>query len=330
MISLPAEPASAQSGPAQSEPARSLQGRAIVIAGPTASGKSRLALALAERLGGVIINADSMQVYRELAILTARPTAAELARRPHALYGFFSGREAYSAGRYAVDAAAAIATARGQGRLPIVVGGTGLYFRALLEGLSPVPAADPAVRAYWRQQAGCRPPPELHALLRQRDPVMAARLKPTDPQRLVRALEVLDSTGRSLADWQRQPGQPVLAAAATLRLLLLPQTATHAEAIGRRFEDMLRRGALEEVKGLLALDLPRELPIMRALGVAPLLAHLTGGLSLEAAASAAKLATRQYAKRQLTWFRRNMIAWKSIETKEMEKTTAEILAFIEP
>jgi len=307
-----------------------MHGRAIVIAGPTASGKSRLALALAERLGGVIINADSMQVYRELAILTARPTAAELARLPHALYGFLSGREAYSAGRYAVDAAAAIATARGQGRLPIVVGGTGLYFRALLEGLSPVPAADPAVRAYWRQQAGCRPPPELHALLRQRDPVMAARLKPTDPQRLVRALEVLDSTGRSLADWQRQPGQPVLAAAATLRLLLLPQTATHAEAIGRRFEDMLRRGALEEVKGLLALDLPRELPIMRALGVAPLLAHLTGGLSLEAAASAAKLATRQYAKRQLTWFRRNMIAWKSIETKEMQKTTAEILAFIEP
>jgi len=287
-------------------------------------------LALAERLGGLIINADSMQVYRELAILTARPTAAELARLPHALYGFLSGREAYSAGRYALDAAAAITAARSQGRLPIVVGGTGLYFRALLEGLSPVPAADPAVRAYWRQQASSRPAPQLHALLRERDPVMAARLKPSDPQRLVRALEVLDSTGRSLADWQRQPGQPVLAAAATLRLLLLPQTATHAEAIGRRFEDMLRRGALEEVKGLLALDLPRELPIMRALGVAPLLAHLTGGLSLEAAASAAKLATRQYAKRQLTWFRRNMIAWRSIETKEMEKTTTEILAFIEP
>jgi len=311
-------------------PARSGRERAIVIAGPTASGKSRLALALAERLGGLIINADSMQVYRELAILTARPTAAELARLPHALYGFLSGREAYSAGRYALDAAAAITAARSQGRLPIVVGGTGLYFRALLEGLSPVPAADPAVRAYWRQQVSRLQAPQLHALLRQRDPVMAARLKPSDPQRLVRALEVLDSTGRSLADWQRQPGQPVLPAAATLRLLLLPQAATHAEAISRRFEDMLRQGALAEVRGLLALELPRELPIMRALGVAPLLAHLTGGLSLEAAAAAAKLATRQYAKRQLTWFRRNMIAWNTFEMKEMEKTTAEILAFIEP
>jgi tRNA dimethylallyltransferase len=325
---VPIPPAGAAS--AEPVPARPLRGRAIVIAGPTASGKSRLALALAERLGGTIINADSMQVYRELAILTARPTAAEHARLPHALYGFLSGREAYSAGRYAIDAAAAIAAARGQGRLPIVVGGTGLYFRALLEGLSPVPATDPAVRAYWRQQAGCRPPPELHALLRQRDPVMAARLKPSDPQRLVRALEVLDSTGRSLADWQRQPGQPVLPADATLRLLLLPRAASHAEAISQRFEDMLRRGAVEEVRGLLALDLARELPIMRALGVVPLLAHLSGELDLEAAAGAAKRATRQYAKRQLTWFRRNMIAWNTFEMKEMERTTAEILAFIEP
>ena len=309
--------------------ARPLAGRALLIAGPTASGKSGLALALAERLGGVIINADSMQVYRELAILTARPAAAELARLPHDLYGFLSGREAYSAGRYASDAAAAIARARAQGRVPIVVGGTGLYFRALLEGLSPIPAADPQVRAYWRQQAASRPPQALHALLSERDPVMAARLAPSDPQRIVRALEVLESTGRSLADWQRQPGRPLLQAAQTLPLLLLPDAVGHAKAIEGRFDAMLREGALEEVRGLLALSLSRDLPIMRALGVAPLAAHLDGALGLEAAAAAATLATRQYAKRQLTWFRRNMIAWKTFKMEEMEKTTAKILAFIQ-
>jgi tRNA dimethylallyltransferase len=309
--------------------ARPLQARAILIAGPTASGKSGLALALADRLGGVIINADSMQVYRELAILTARPGRAELARNPHALYGFLSGAEAYSAGRFATDAAAAIDGARARGRLPIIVGGTGLYFRALLQGLSPVPAADPDVRAYWRAQALQRTPQELHAILAERDPVMSTRLQPSDPQRIVRALEVLESTGRSLADWQRQPGRPVLPVAETLRLLVLPQPAGHAGAISTRFEDMLRQGALEEVRDLLALGLSRELPIMRALGVAPLVDHLAGKLSLAAASSAATLQTRQYAKRQLTWFKRNMIAWNSLEMEEMEKTTAKILAFIE-
>jgi tRNA dimethylallyltransferase len=307
-----------------------LRKRAIVIAGPTASGKSQLALVLAERLGGSIINADSMQVYRELALLTARPGARELACVPHALYGCVSGREAYSAGRYARDAAAAVAAAREAGRRPVIVGGTGLYLRALLQGLSPVPATDPAVRAYWRQQATERGAPALFALLSARDPAMAARLKPTDPQRLVRALEVLDSTGRSLADWQRQPGQPVLEASETLPLLLLPPPASHAATIAMRFQRMLGQGALEEVRRLLALGLSPELPIMRALGVAPLSAVLAGRQSLPAAAAAAECATRHYAKRQMTWFRRNMITWKTFETKEMESLAAEIFAFIEP
>jgi tRNA dimethylallyltransferase len=304
--------------------------RAIVIAGPTASGKSQLALALAERLGGSIINADSMQVYRELALLTARPGASELARVPHALYGCVSGREAYSAGRYAGDAASAVAAARAAGRRPIIVGGTGLYLRALLQGLSPVPAADPAVRAHWRQQVAERGSEDLYAVLAARDPVMAARLKPSDPQRIVRALEVLDSTGRSLADWQRQAGQPVLAASETTPMLLLPPLDRHAAAIAARFQRMLGEGALEEVRQLLALGLSPELPIMRALGVAPLSAHLAGQQSLAAAAAAAITATRQYAKRQMTWFRRNMISWKTFETKEMKRATAEILAFIQP
>src|SRR5262249_24417457 len=168
-----------------------LAGRAVLIAGPTASGKSGLALALAERLGGTVINADSMQVYRDLRILTARPSAEDEARAPHALYGFVAGAEAYSAGRYAAEAAEAIAHAQAGGRVRIIAGGTGLSFKALLEGLSPVPPADPQVRAFWRAEATRRPAPELHALLRARDPEMAVRLMPTDPQRIVRALEVL-------------------------------------------------------------------------------------------------------------------------------------------
>ena len=227
--------------------------------------------------------------------------------------------EAYSAGRYAVDAARAIAEARLSGRLPIVVGGTGLYFKVLLEGLSPVPSIDPDVRAFWRGQAAARPAPELHAILRARDAEMAGRLMPTDRQRIVRALEVLESTGRSLADWQRQPGTPVLAEHGTVRLLTIPDRTMQATVIGARFDAMLAAGALEEVRSLLALGLSNELPVMRALGVAPLAAHLAGATSLEAAVAAAQAETRQYAKRQLTWLRRNMKSWKNLDTQQMKR-----------
>jgi tRNA dimethylallyltransferase len=302
---------------------------AILIAGPTASGKSGLALALAERLGGTVVNADSMQVYRELRILTARPTPEDEARVPHALYGFVGGVEAYSAGRYATDAARAIAEAHATGRVPIVVGGTGLYFKALLEGLSPIPAADPEVRAFWRGEAARRRPAvELHALLAGRDPEMAGRLMPTDTQRIVRALEVLDSTGRSLADWQRQPGRPALAEAETVRLLLLPDRESHGALIDARFDAMLAAGALAEVRALLALGLSTELPIMRAHGVPSLAAHLRGAVSLDEAVAAAKTETRQYAKRQLTWLRRHMIAWKHMNAQETKRFMATELSFI--
>jgi tRNA dimethylallyltransferase len=303
--------------------------RSILIAGPTASGKSRLALRLAEELGGAVINADSMQVYRELRILTARPTPEEEARAPHVLYGFVGGAEAYSAGRYAADAARAVEAARAGGRVPIVVGGTGLYFQVLLEGLSPVPPIDPAVRARWRAEAAARSAPELHAILAARDPAMAARLMPTDPQRIVRALEVLESTGASLADWQGRSGSPVLREADSMRLLVLPDRATHAEAIEARFDVMVADGALEEAQALARLGLSSELPIMRALGVAPLVAHVAGRMSLADAAEAAKTETRQYAKRQLTWLRRKMITWKKTETKEMERIRAQDLLLSE-
>jgi tRNA dimethylallyltransferase len=303
--------------------------RAILIAGPTASGKSGLALALAERLGGVVINADSMQVYRELRILTARPTAEDEARAPHALYGFVGGAGAYSAGRYATDAAQAIADARAAGRVPIIVGGTGLYFNVLLKGLSPIPPVDPLARAYWRARAAERPAPELHALLVNRDPETAARLMPTDPQRIVRALEVLESTGRSLREWQRTPGQPVLSEPGTVRLVILPEREQIGPAIDARFDAMLRSGALEEVRALLELGFSSELPVMRALGVASLAAHLSGNCSLGDAVADAKSLTRKYAKRQRTWLRRNMIAWKQIDTKQMKRIIASGLAFID-
>jgi tRNA dimethylallyltransferase len=249
---------------------------------------------------------------------------------PHALYGFVSGADAYSAGRYAADAASAIAEARAADRVPIVVGGTGLYFRALLTGLSPIPAADPEVRAFWRTEAARRPPVELHALLRERDPEMAARLIPTDPQRIVRALEVLESTGRSLAHWQREPGRPALEEAETMRLLVLPERASHGGRIDARFDAMLEAGALEEVRRLLAAGLSDGLPVMRALGVAPLAAHLSGAVSLDEAAATAKSDTRKYAKRQLTWFRRNMIAWRTVTAQDTKRILAHEVPFFLP
>lgn len=303
--------------------------RALLIAGPTASGKSGLALALAERLGGVVINADSMQVYRELRILTARPSVEDEARAPHALYGFVSGAEAYSAGRYAADAAQAIAQARAAGRVPIVVGGTGLYFKVLLEGLSPIPPVDPLARAYWREQAASRSPSELHALLAARDPETAARLMPTDPQRIVRALEVLESTGRSLRAWQQTPGQPVLSEAETERFVILPEREQIGPVIDARFDAMLRAGALEEVRTFMALGFSPELPVMRALGVASLVSYLRGECPLEGAVTGAKSLTRKYAKRQQTWLKRNMIAWKRIYATHIERIIENDLAFID-
>jgi tRNA dimethylallyltransferase len=292
--------------------------RAILIAGPTASGKSALALALAERCGGVVINADSMQVYRELRIVTARPSPEEEARVPHALYGFIPAREAYSAGRYMADAARAIAAARAGRRIPIVVGGTGLYFKALLEGLSPIPPIPEAVRTRWRADAPRLGAAGLHQALAERDPRMAARLRPTDPQRIVRALEVLEATGRSLADWQRTPGQPLLAAERAVRIVVAPDRRELYRRCDSRLDVMLQQGALEEVAELGALGLDRTLPAMAALGVAPLLAHLAGALNLEGAMAQAKADTRRYVKRQLTWLRRNMIAWRWLDAQETE------------
>lgn len=302
--------------------------RPILIAGPTASGKSGLALRLAEHLGGVVINADSMQVYRELRVLTARPGPEEEARAPHALYGFVPGRESYSAGRYAIDVAGALAEAQRAGRRPIIVGGTGLYFKTLVEGLSPIPGVPPEVRAHWRAEAAAKGAAYVHAALAARDADMAQRLAPGDTQRIVRALEVLDATGMSLAAWLRMPRQPVLDLAATVPLIVAVDRQELWRRIDARFERMMQQGALEEVLQLKALELDPTLPVMTALGVRPLLRHLAGELSREEAVAAGQVETRQYAKRQTTWARSNMIAWKPISAHEMEFSTDDLVSFV--
>ena len=301
----------------------------ILIAGPTASGKSALALALAERLDGTIINADSMQVYRELRVITARPSLEDEARVPHALYGFVPAREAYSAGRFVPDAAAAIAAARAAGRRPIIAGGTGLYFKALLEGLSPIPPVGEDVRAHWRAEAERLGAHALHATLAARDPAMAAQLMPADTQRIVRALEVLESSGRSLSDWQCQPGMPVVEPERAVKLFIdIPRDELHARA-DARFDQIIARGGLDEASALAALNLDPALPVMRALGVAPLMACATGEMSRVDAIERSKAETRQYIKRQKTWLNKHMIAWKRVLEQQTESNIEEIIAFIQ-
>jgi tRNA dimethylallyltransferase len=284
--------------------------QAILIAGPTASGKSAAALAVAERMNGTVINADSMQVYRELAVLTARPTPEQMAAAPHRLYGTVPAAEAYSVGRWLEDAGAAIEEARGEGRLPILVGGTGLYFKALLEGLSPVPDIPAEIRAFWRERSTALGPEALYDELQARDPVMAARLKASDPQRVVRALEVIDATGVSLAEWQGTEGTPLLKSDETLKLVVAPERAPLYAAIDARFDRMIAGGAIEEVRALMALHLDPGLPAMRAHGVHEIAAYLAGAMSLEAAVANAKTESRRYAKRQMTWLKRFMAEWE--------------------
>lgn len=296
--------------------------RAILIAGPTASGKSALATRLAQETGGTVINADSMQVYRELRVLTARPSVADEASVPHMLYGHVPAAEAYSAGRYAREAAAAIAAVRRAGRRPIIVGGTGLYFRALLQGLSPVPMIPDDVRIYWRNEADQRSSQDLHALLRARDPAMADRLRDTDPQRITRALEVLDGTGRSLAEWQAIPGEPLLQETDTIGVVASPERDVLYDRCNARFAVMMDLGALEEVQDLATQGLDPGLPCMRALGVVPLIQLIQGDITREQAITQASAETRQYAKRQVTWLRSNMRAWRWLQTQEMERIEA--------
>jgi tRNA dimethylallyltransferase len=288
---------------------RRLSPRAVLIAGPTASGKSALALALAETFEGIIINADSMQVYRDLAVITARPTPQEIARVPHRLYGHVDAAENYSVGRYLTDARAALAEAEQLRRLPIFVGGTGLYFKALTRGLAAVPPIPADIRTMVRARLAAEGPAALHAELARRDPAAAARLQPADRARVARALEVVEATGRSLAAWHNEGFSAPLAAADSLPVFLMPDRAELNRRIDARFDVMLAHGALEEVRMLTARDLDPLLPAMKAHGVPWLRRYLAGEIALERAVEKAKQDTRHYAKRQFTWFRHQLSDW---------------------
>jgi tRNA dimethylallyltransferase len=291
---------------------------AILIAGPTASGKSALALALAAKLGGAIVNADSMQVYRDLRILTARPTAEEEARVPHRLYGHVDAAVNYSTGQWLRDVGEVLAELAREGRTAILVGGTGLYFKALTGGLAAVPPVPADIRERVRgrlQSEGVRP---LYAELLERDPQTASRLMPNDRSRIARALEVVLATGRSLTDWHRD-GMPALIDAGVPKVFVMTERQELVARIETRFAAMLAGGALEEVRALAARQLDPLLPVMKAHGVPWLIRHLNGEITLGDATEGAIMDTRRYAKRQLTWFRNQMKDWPWVEAKAAEK-----------
>jgi tRNA dimethylallyltransferase len=277
---------------------------AVLIAGPTASGKSHHALALAREIGGVVINADSMQVYREAPILTAQPSEEDKARVPHLLYGLVSAGVVYSTGAWRDSAIAALKQAQAMKRTPIFVGGTGLYFMALTDGLADIPPTPPEIRDAARALLDDIGVEALHARLTDRDPVTASRLRPSDPQRVLRAFEVFEATGRPLAEWQSGPAAPVLRDKKIAAFVLDPPRDELRARIATRFEAMLEQGGLEEARKLAGLD--PALPAAKLLGLRPLQALGCGTLSRAEALDAAITGTRQFAKRQMTWFRHRM------------------------
>lgn len=295
----------------------------LLIGGTTASGKSQLALRLAQATGGVVVNADSMQLYRDLRILTARPAPAAEALVPHALYGVLDAAETGSVGRWLELLAPVLERCRGEGRPALVVGGTGLYLEALREGLAPVPEIPTALRARLRAEAAGVPAAELHRRLAARDPVMAARLRPSDPQRILRALEVLEATGRSLADWQAAPRHRLALPGRVLGIALLPPADVVARRIEERLARMVAAGGLEELRRLLArTDLAADAPLLRATGVPELKAVLEGHTTLAEGLARAATATRRYAKRQRTFLRHRLAALRAFAEPEAAARSA--------
>ncbi|NUR12597.1 MAG: tRNA (adenosine(37)-N6)-dimethylallyltransferase MiaA [Bradyrhizobium sp.] len=300
-------------------------GEAVLIAGPTASGKSALALELALATGAIVINTDSMQVYRDLRIITARPTHREEARAPHRLYGHVDAAVNFSAGAWVADAAKALDEAKAEGRLPIFIGGTGLYFKALTAGLSVVPPIPAEVREAVRARLERNGAEALHAELARRDPRSAERLNLRDRTRIARALEVVEATGRSLLEWHREGQPPLLPKDSFRAVFLAPDRDELYARIDARFDAMLGAGALREIERLAARHLDPLLPAMKAHGVPALIRHLRGELSLEQAAVIGRADTRHYAKRQFTWFRHQLPEFEWVKLEEARGWLAAIV-----
>ena len=288
--------------------------RVALIAGPTASGKSALALRLARAANGVVINADASQVYADLQILSARPSQEEMADIPHRLFGHIDGTESCTAARWAAEARAEVDRAHAEGRLPILVGGTGLYIRTLLDGIAPVPDIDPAIRA----QVRALPVAQAHEALTREDPQAAARLASADTSRVARALEVIRSTGKPLSEWQKHKSGGIGDRVSLFPLILLPPRDWLIARCDLRFEQMVDGGAVEEVKALLARDLPPSLPVMRAIGVPEIAAWLANEIDRDTMLERGRIATRQYAKRQYTWFANQPPAAWPRETRQID------------
>lgn len=308
----------------------------LVVGGPTASGKSALALDLARRFDGIVVNGDALQVYRDLRILSARPDADEEAAIPHRLYGVLDGSERCTVARWRMMALDAISGAYAEGRVPVVVGGTGLYLRSLMQGIADIPDIPPKIRQSTAELHAFLGGEAFHEELARRDPKAAARLHPGDRQRLVRAFEVMAATGRSIVDWQTAPGSGPDGLAFHF-IGLMPPRETLYPACDNRFQAMLEEGALEEVRRLDARRLPPDLPVMKAVGVPELRRHLSGELPLAEASALARQSTRRYAKRQLTWFRHqapkageggNVHNSHSLNAQYSEKLLDEILSNI--
>jgi len=300
--------------------------RVILIAGPTASGKSALAMTLAEKLGGTVVNADSMQVYRDLRRTTARPTPEEEARVPHRLYGHVDAAENYSVGRWCREVAAALDETAAKGRFAILVGGTGLYFKALSSGLAAVPSIPAEIRAHVRGRLADEGAAALHAELMRRDPLTAQRLMVNDRSRICRALEVVQATGRSLSDWHREGLPALIEPQRAAKIFLTCERKELVARIETRFAAMLEAGALDEVRALAARKLDPLMPAMKAHGVPWLIRHLNGEISIEAAVAGAVMDTRRYAKRQHTWFRNQMKDWPWAPTEDGQKALESQLA----
>ena len=279
---------------------------AILITGPTASGKSALALRLARERNGVVINADSMQVYDTLRVLTARPSKEEMQGVPHLLYGHVPASSLYSTGEWLRDLSVLLSDLRGQARFPVIVGGTGLYFKALTGGLSDMPAIPEEIRDRLRGRLIEEGPAVLHTELSRRDPVMAEGLQPGDGQRIVRALEVIEATGKSIRDYQKASGPVIVDPDRAQKFVVLPDRPVLHDRINRRFEAMMESGAVEEVEALLALKLAPDATAMKAIGVSQIADMLAGRMSEAEVIEKSAAATRQYAKRQMTWFRNQM------------------------